>query len=87
MSEYFTWKPIHIENNRITGVYFPFDCPDDTIGRLTWCKKVNGLTLVELGYCMNRHPDQLQEWLNGERRPFAKSLERIERFLEESLGS
>ena len=65
--------------------YIPFDCPDDTIGRLAWYKKINGLNLKELGKQMNRHPDQIQEWLNRERRPFARSLERIERFLEEEL--
>ncbi len=62
--------------------YVPFDSPDDTIGRLAWYKKINGLNLKELGRQMNRHPDQLQEWLSGERRPFNKSLERIEQFLE-----
>lgn len=34
---------------------------------------------------MNRHRDQIQEWLYRERKPFPKSLERIERFLEEVL--
>ncbi|WP_298266864.1 helix-turn-helix transcriptional regulator [Geobacter sp.] len=61
--------------------YIPFDCPDDTIGWLAWYKKVSGLTLIELGKQMGRHPDQLQDWLSGERKPFNKSLERIEQFL------
>ncbi|WP_298435062.1 helix-turn-helix transcriptional regulator [Geobacter sp.] len=65
--------------------YIPFDCPDDTIDRLAWYKKVKGLTLIELGRQMNRHPDQLQEWLSGERRPFNKSLQRIEQFLVMSI--
>ena len=38
--------------------YIPFDCPDDTVGRLAWYKEVNGLTLIELGKQMGRHPDQ-----------------------------
>lgn len=65
--------------------YVPFDCPDDTVGRLAWYKKVNGLNLKELGRQMGRHPDQLQEWLSGERRPFNKSLQRIEQFLAKSI--
>lgn len=48
-------------------------------------KKVNGLALIERGQQMNRHPDQLQEWLNGMRRPFNKSLEMIKRFLAEQI--
>ena len=61
--------------------YIPFDCPDDTVGRLAWYKRTNGLTLNELGQQMQRHPDQLQEWLSGTRCPFKKSQERIELFL------
>jgi len=55
--------------------YIPFDCSDDTVGRLGWYKRVQGLTLIDLGLQMKRHPDQLQEWLSGERRPFSKSLD------------
>jgi transcriptional regulator with XRE-family HTH domain len=62
--------------------YIPFDCPDDTVGRLAWYKRTNGLTLNELGQQMQRHPDQLQEWLSGTRFPFRKSRDRIELFLE-----
>lgn len=62
--------------------YIPFDCPDDTVGRLAWYKRANGLTLNELGQQMQRHPDQLQEWLSGTRYPFRKSRDRIELFLE-----
>jgi transcriptional regulator with XRE-family HTH domain len=62
--------------------YIPFDCPNDTVGRLAWYKRTNGLTLIELGQQMQRHPDQLQEWLSGTRFPFRKSRDRIERFLE-----
>ena len=38
--------------------YIPFDCPDDTVGRLSWYKKAHGFTLIELGKQMNLHPDQ-----------------------------
>jgi DNA-binding XRE family transcriptional regulator len=62
--------------------YIPFDRPDGTVGRLAWYKRTNGLTLNELGQQMQRHPDQLQEWLSGTRIPFRKSQERIELFLE-----
>jgi DNA-binding XRE family transcriptional regulator len=41
--------------------YIPIPCPDDSIERLAWFRKVHGLTLIELGQLMNRHPDQLQE--------------------------
>jgi transcriptional regulator with XRE-family HTH domain len=53
------------------------------VGRLAWYKQVHGLNLKELGNRMGRHPGQLQEWLNGERRPFVKSLKGIERFMED----
>ncbi|MBT0663561.1 helix-turn-helix domain-containing protein [Geobacter pelophilus] len=62
--------------------YIPFDCPDDTIGRLAWYRRVQGLTVVALGNQMKIHPDQLYEWLSATRKPFNKSLQRIERFLE-----
>ena len=62
--------------------YIPFDCPDDTVGRLAWYKRAMGLTLIELGQQMCRHPDQLQEWLSGTRYPFRSSREKIELFLE-----
>jgi len=62
--------------------YVPFDRPDDTVGRLAWYRRVQGLTVVALGNQMNIHPDQLYEWLSVTRKPFNKSLQRIERFLE-----
>jgi DNA-binding XRE family transcriptional regulator len=62
--------------------YIPFDCPDDTIGRLAWYRRVQGLTVVALGNQMKIHTDQLYEWLSATRKPFNKSLQRIERFLE-----
>jgi transcriptional regulator with XRE-family HTH domain len=61
--------------------YIPSDCPDDTVGRLAWYKRIQGLSLIELGQMMDRHPDQLQEWLSRGRQPFNKSLQRIELFL------
>ena len=29
--------------------YIPFDSPDDSVGRLAWCKRVNGMNLECLG--------------------------------------
>ncbi len=65
--------------------YVPFKCPDDTVGRLAWYRKVNGITVVELGQRMNIHPDQLYDWLSCTRRPFNKNLQRIEQFLENGM--
>jgi len=66
--------------------YIPFDCPDDTVGRLAWYKRATGLTLKELGQRMCRHPDQLQEWLSGTRCPFSKSRDNIEKFLADQYS-
>ncbi|QEM66770.1 helix-turn-helix domain-containing protein [Geobacter sp. FeAm09] len=62
--------------------YIPFECPGDIMGRLAWYKRVNGLSLPELGRRMNQHPDQLRDWLGGGRRPLRKNIEKIEQFLE-----
>ena len=61
--------------------YVPFEFPDDTLGRLAWYRKVNALSVVKLGEEISIHPDQLYEWLGAKRRPFNKSLQKIERFL------
>jgi transcriptional regulator with XRE-family HTH domain len=62
--------------------YVPFECPNDTIGQLAWYRRVQGLTVVALGTRMKIHPDQLYEWLSATRKPFNKSLQKIERFLK-----
>lgn len=73
---------------RIIGFlgYVPFDCPEDTLGKLSWFKKVNGLSCERLGVLMGRDPEQLEAWLSGRIQPFRKNLERIEAFLASALG-
>ena len=44
--------------------YIPFDCPDDTVGRLAWYKRVNGMNLDYLGEAMGRDPEQISDWLS-----------------------
>ena len=62
--------------------YIPFDCPDDTVGRLVWYKRAMGMNLDQLGEIMGRDPEQLSDWLSGRHKPFRKNREKIERFLE-----
>ncbi|MDD2899185.1 MAG: helix-turn-helix transcriptional regulator [Desulfuromonadaceae bacterium] len=64
--------------------YIPFDCPDDTVGRLGWYKRVNGMNLECLGEAMGRDPEQLADWLSGRHTPFKKNREKIEMFLGKS---
>ncbi|BDV41607.1 hypothetical protein GURASL_05300 [Geotalea uraniireducens] len=66
--------------------YVPFDCSDDTLGRLAWYKRVHGMSLDRLGEAMGRDPEQLSDWLSGRHKPFRKSLEKIERFLVASVS-
>jgi transcriptional regulator with XRE-family HTH domain len=63
--------------------YVPFECPDDTIGRLAWYKRAMGMNLDHLGEAMGRDPEQLSNWLSGRHYPFRKNREKIERFLDE----
>ncbi|ANA41574.1 transcriptional regulator [Geobacter anodireducens] len=65
--------------------YVPFDCTDDTLGRLAWYKRVQGMSLERLGEAMGRDPEQLSDWLSGRHKPFRKSLDKIEQFLEASV--
>ena len=62
--------------------YIPFDCPDDTVGRLAWYKRAMGMNLDNLGEAMGRDPEQLSDWLSGRHYPFRKNREKIELFLE-----
>jgi DNA-binding XRE family transcriptional regulator len=62
--------------------YIPFDCPDDTVGRLAWYKRSMGMNLDCLGGVMGRDPEQLSDWLSGRHYPFRKNREKIELFLE-----
>ena len=65
--------------------YIPFDCPDDTVGRLAWYKRARGMNFDDLGEIMGRDQEQLSDWLTGRHHPFKKNREKIERFLEEQL--
>ena len=65
--------------------YIPFDCPDDTVGRLACYKRAMGMNLDHLGEAMGRDAEQLSDWLSGRHYPFKKNREKIERFLEEQL--
>jgi transcriptional regulator with XRE-family HTH domain len=65
--------------------YIPFDCPDDTVGRLAWYKRANGMSLECLGEAMGRDPEQVADWLSGRHRPFKKNREKIERFLKNQI--
>ena len=62
--------------------YIPFECPDDTVGRLAWYKRAMGMNLDLLGEAMGRDPEQLSDWLSGRHYPFRKNRENIELFLE-----
>ena len=61
--------------------YYPFECPDDTVGRLAWYKRAMGMNLDLLGEAMGRDPEQLSDWLSGRHNPLRKNREMIERFL------
>ncbi len=61
--------------------YVPFPCPEDTIGRLKYYKRVNGLSYERLGAVMGRDPEQLTDWMSGRMRPSRKNIERIQSFL------
>lgn len=61
--------------------YVPFECPDDTLGKLAYYKRVNGYSFERLGEAMGKDPEQLMDWLNGKHKPFLRSLARIEDFL------
>jgi transcriptional regulator with XRE-family HTH domain len=61
--------------------YIPFDCPDDTVGRLAWYKRAMGMNLDLLGEAMGRDPEQLSDWLSGRHNPFKKNRNMIENFL------
>ena len=62
--------------------YIPFDCPDDTVGRLAWYKRAMGMNFDHLGEAMGRDPEQLSDWLSGRHNPFRKNREKIELFLQ-----
>lgn len=61
--------------------YVPFACPGDTLGRLSYYKRINGLSYEGLGLQVCIHYEQLHAWLTERKRPLRKSLERLEKFL------
>jgi len=61
--------------------YVPFDCPDNTLGRLAYYKRANGLSYEGLARRVGIHFEQLQAWLTGRTKPSRKSLCRLEAFL------
>ncbi len=65
--------------------YNPIPRPDNLLERLSWFKLINGLTLEELGFKMDRDPEQLSDWLAGRHKPCQKNRKKIEEFLSDSL--
>ncbi|MBT1074883.1 helix-turn-helix domain-containing protein [Geobacter grbiciae] len=55
--------------------YIPFDCPDDTVGRLAWYKRARGMNQKCLGEAIGRDTEQLSDWLSGRHNPFSKNRE------------
>jgi len=67
--------------------YNPIPQPDDLLGKLAWYKRVNGLTLEQLGAEMGRDPEQLADWLSGRHKPCRRNREEIEAFLADRVQS
>ena len=61
--------------------YVPCEKPKDPIGRLTYFKRVKGLSYKRLGALMKRDPEQLNDWLTKMKRPSKRNLVAIEYFL------
>lgn len=64
--------------------YNPILRPDDVIDRLAWYKRVNGLTLEQLGAEMGRDPEQLADWLSGRHAPCRRNREEIGIFIQKN---
>lgn len=64
--------------------YVPFDQPIDTLGKLAYYKRANGLSYEGLGTKVGIHHERLQAWLTGRTRPSRKSLRRIMMMLGDS---
>ncbi len=65
--------------------YNPISCPDDLIDRLAWYKRINGLSLEDLGALMRRDPEQLGGWLNRRHKPCRRNLGDIAHFLSDHV--
>lgn len=61
--------------------YVPFDCPGDVLGRLSYLRKIKGLSFLGLGKLMGRDPDQLSSWLSHQKRSYSRNLDDINHFL------
>jgi transcriptional regulator with XRE-family HTH domain len=61
--------------------YTPFECPGDILGRLSYFKRIKGLTFRGLGELMGRDHEQLADWLRSQKKPNPRNLENINRFL------
>ena len=64
--------------------YNPKPEPEGALERLEWYRWTNGQSIERLGVAMGRDPEQLSDWLSGRHKPFKKSLERIELFLNQN---
>jgi hypothetical protein len=61
--------------------YTPFECPGDILGRLSYFKRIKGLTFRGLGELMGRDHEQLANWLSFQKKPCRRNLESINQFL------
>jgi len=61
--------------------YVPFIQPTDTLGRLAYYKRINGLSYEGLSAQVGIHFEQLQAWLTGRTTPNKNSMYRIEDIL------
>jgi transcriptional regulator with XRE-family HTH domain len=61
--------------------YTPFECPGDILGRLSYFKRIKGLTFRGLGELMGRDHEQLSDWLNSQKKPCPRNLGSINQFL------
>lgn len=61
--------------------YVPFAQPIDTLGRLAYYKRINGLSYEGLGAKIGIHYEQIHAWLTGRIKPSNKSLYRVEDIL------
>jgi DNA-binding XRE family transcriptional regulator len=61
--------------------YTPFECPGDILGRLSYFKRIKGLTFRRLGELMGRDHEQLANWLSFQKKPCRRNLESINQFL------
>jgi transcriptional regulator with XRE-family HTH domain len=61
--------------------YTPFECPGDILGRLSYFKRIKGLTFRELGELMGRDHRQLADWLSSHKTPGCRNLESMNQFL------